>query len=157
MTTKEYRLSVALKAEVIVEVNGKAVTLQFNNGSFMGGVRRGGYCTVTDPEVQQALESSENFGPMYFCAKTTVVEDAKPKYVAPVKKETKAPAEPTADPFALVEPIKTTILPEIDESQAIDDHGIIVGITNSQKAKRYSVSISKRRRPQFLRLMLLSY
>lgn len=103
----------ALKAEVVVEHNGVAYTVQFENGSFMGGVRRGGYCTITDENIQKALEEGPFYQSMYTLTKTKVTEDEKPKekeLVKPVVKE-------------------TPILKEMPEA------GIFPGITNSQKAK----------------------
>lgn len=107
MITKEYRLSVANKAEINLDVNGLPVTVVFKNGQFSGGIRRGGYCTITDPDIQAALEESEFFGPMFFISKVTETHPKK------------------------VEAPKPVVVP-VDETE----HGIYHGITNSQSAKK---------------------
>jgi hypothetical protein len=112
MITKVYRLSVAMQAEINIDVNGQPITVQFKNGQFTGGQRRGGYCTITDPDIQEALEASEFFGPMYFLSKTSEVA-TKPK---------EQPKKPEVPVITVEKP---------DEAE----HGVFYGITNSQKAK----------------------
>ena len=165
-------MSVALKGEIHVIVNEKPVLIQFENGSFQGGSRRGGYCTITDPDIQKALEAHPLFGPMYFCSNTKGTKDViaempevvnpvivvepgqprpplhvegKPDFVKvdpiapPIDVSSPEPLDVVVEPTPIVPdtsvPIKTTILPEVDATKDTGDHGIIKGVTNSQKAK----------------------
>ena len=115
MTTKEYRLSVAMKGELTVEINSNPVVIKFENGTFTGGTRRGGVYSTTDPEIQAKLDNHPLYGSLYFCSKTK-------EYAPPVV------------------PVKPVILPveepkEVELPETMPEAGIIRGVTNSQKAK----------------------
>lgn len=86
MITKRYRLTTAIKANVTLSINGRPYVVIFENGTF-GEHRRGGYCTVSDENVQLALEADPRFTRMYVIESEKEIPDKVVKETAPKVKE----------------------------------------------------------------------
>ena len=92
MTTKEYTLTDAMKADVHIVVNGIGIEIPFANGSFGGGLRKSGYYTTADPAIQDALESSEFYKSMFIITKVKdSAEEVKVKVSTPKPDVTEYP------------------------------------------------------------------
>lgn len=142
MSAKKYVSKLFLKHSTFVMLEGgRKANLEFTGG--IGGTyKRGGYIIVTDPEIQEAIESDKRYKIEFVLAQTfpddtpiakqPTIKIDEIKYVTPdVEEEVKEEVETET---------KEEVKEEVEVEKPIDlkpDYKIIDSVTDSQLARNY--------------------
>jgi len=135
-TAKKYISKLFLKHSTFVILpDGRKANLEFTGGIYNGSYKRGGYIIVTDPEVQQAIESDSRFK-IEFSLAQTFAEDV------PLAKQPTIKIDKIKTVVEVEEPIEETTTEEeveepIEEVEVDSDYKIEESITDVQLARNY--------------------
>lgn len=130
MVTKKYRSTISVYLSLGLLINGKSATIDFIGGA-NGQHKTLPYFVTSDPDVQEALDTSPGLNVHYRLESVETTADKNPK-------------QPELPPD--ITPQETEKASEIDDIFNLDDappiepaaDGVIVpGITNAQDAKAY--------------------